>query len=67
VNKVFAPMSGCDDDEDTISYVNRKVHFVAVYAGDTAEQAQQFLAALKQTGRFPGANLRRMQAVLAYP
>lgn len=68
-NKVFAPMSGCDDDEDTISYtnVNPKVHFVAVYAGDTLEQAQGFLAAVKQTGRFPGANLRRMQAVLGYP
>jgi len=43
------------------------VGFIAVYAGDTAEQAQQFLAAVKQTGRFPGANLRRMQAVLGYP
>jgi hypothetical protein len=68
-NKVFAPMFGCDDDEDTISYtnVNRKVHFIAVYAGDTVEQAQQFLATVKQTGTFPGANLRRMQAVLGYP
>ena len=68
-NKVFAPMFGCDDDEDTISYtnVNRKVHFIAVYAGETAEQAQSFLATVKQTGKFPGANLRRMQAVLGYP
>ena len=68
-NKVFAPKSGCDDDEDTISYtnVNPKVGFIAIYAGDSLEQAQQFLATVKQTGRFPGANLRRMQAVLGYP
>jgi hypothetical protein len=69
-NKVFAPLTSCDQDpEDTIGYtnVNPKVGFIAVYAGDTAEQAQQLLAAVKQTGRFPGANLRRMQAVLGYP
>lgn len=68
-NKVFAPLSGCDDDEDTISYtnVNPKVGFIAVYAGESQEQAQQFLAKVKETGRFPGANVRRMQAVLGYP
>jgi hypothetical protein len=69
-HKVFAPLTSCDEaPEDTISYtnVNPKVGFIAVYAGDTAEQAQQILAAVKQTGRFPGANLRRMQAVLGYP
>ena len=69
-NKVFAPLTSCDDDpEDTIFYtnVNAKVGFIAVYAGDSQEQAQQFLATVKQTGRFPGANLRRMQAVLGYP
>jgi hypothetical protein len=38
-----------------------------VYAGDTLEQARQFLELVKQTGRFPGANMRRMQAVLTYP
>ena len=69
-NKVFTPLSGCDQDpEDTISYtnVNAKVGFIAVYAGESLEQAQQFLALVKQTGRFPGANVRRMQAVLTYP
>ena len=67
---VFAPLTSCDEDpEDTISYtnVNAKVGFIAVYAGDSLEQAQQFLAVVKQNGRFPGANLRRMQAVLGYP
>ena len=69
-NKVFAPLTSCDDDpEDTIFYtnVNRKVGFIAVYAGETQEQAQQLLAVVKQTGKFPGANVRRMQAVLGYP
>ena len=69
-HKVFAPLTSCDDDpEDLIFYtnVNPKVGFIAVYAGETQEQAQQFLAAVKQTGKFPGANLRRMQAVLGYP
>ena len=69
-NKVFAPLTSCDQDpEDTISYtnVNPKAGFIAVYAGESLEQAQQFLASVKQSGRFPGANLRRMQAVLGYP
>jgi hypothetical protein len=69
-HKVFAPMSGCDEDpEDTISYTNTnpKVGFIAVYAGANQEQAQQFFATVKQAGKFPGANLRRMQAVLGYP
>ena len=71
-NKVFAPKDGCNEDdphEDPIGYtnVNPKVGFIAVYAGDTQEEAQRFLEAVKQTGKFPGANLRRMQAVLYFP
>ena len=71
-NKVFAPKDGCDEDDphaDPIGYtnVNPKVGFIAVYAGDTQEEAQRFLEAVKQTGKFPGANLRRMQAVLYFP
>lgn len=70
-NKVFSPMWDCDDvaPEDTIYYsnTNRNVGFIAVYAGASLEQAQQFLSKVNETGRFPGANLRRMQAVLVYP
>src|SRR5262245_46471322 len=69
-NKVFAPLTDCDDPaEDTIFYtnVNPKVGFIAVYAGPTQEHAQRFFATVKETGKFPGANLRRMQAVLGYP
>jgi hypothetical protein len=69
-NKVFSPLTDCEDpSEDTIFYtnVNPKVGFIGVFAGNTQEEAQRFLAAVKQTGRFPGANVRRMQAVLGYP
>jgi hypothetical protein len=40
---------------------------IAAYAGSTLPQAEQFLQTVKAAGRFPGANLRRMQAVLVYP
>lgn len=69
-NKVFSPMFDCPDvPEDDISYSNTRqsLGFIGVYAGLTLEQAQQFLAKVKETGKFPGANLRRMQAVLNYP
>jgi hypothetical protein len=68
-HKVFAQLVDCGDDEDTIRYTNVKdaVGFIAVYGGDTPEQAQAVLTKAKESGRFPGANLRRMQAVLLYP
>ena len=68
-NKVFALRFGCDDDvENNVSYtnVNEQYSFMAVYAGATREQAASFLRRVQATGRYPGANLRRMQAVLAY-
>ncbi len=34
---------------------------MAVYAGATLAEAKRFLAAVKATGKFPGANLRRMR------
>lgn len=69
-NKVFATRFGCDDEpEEHVTYtnVNPDVGFLAVYAGETASQAEDFLARVKATGRFPGANIRRMQAVIVYP
>lgn len=36
--------------------------FMAVYAGTTKAQADKMLAIVKGTGRFPGANIRRMKA-----
>ncbi|HSU13897.1 hypothetical protein [Longimicrobium sp.] len=71
--KVFSQRFECDvdqsadDEESGITYtsVAERTAFLAVYAGATREQALRVLASAR--GRFPGANLRRMQAVLVYP
>ena len=49
-----------------LSYSNTssKVNFMAVYAGPTTADANRMLKAVKATGKFPGANLRRMRAVM---
>lgn len=51
-------------DKATYTNVNRKAGFIAVYAGRSEAEAKQFLAEVKAAGRFPDANLRRMQVVL---
>ena len=60
-NKVFT--SRCVD-AGTIYYTKVKpdTHFMAVYAGHTRTEAEQILAQVKATGKFPGASLRRMNA-----
>jgi hypothetical protein len=66
-NKVFATRFQCDDDvENNVSYdgVDPKHGFLAVYAGETQAAARAFLAEVKRTGKFPGANLRKMQVVV---
>ena len=68
--KVFSMRFYCDDNiEENISYtnVNDKVGFLAVFAGRTLQEANARLAQVKATGRFPGANIRKMQARLVYP
>jgi hypothetical protein len=47
-----------------LSYSNTtpQQHFMAVYAGLTLAEANGMLAAVKATGKFSGANLRRMRA-----
>ena len=68
--KVFSQRFECDDDvENNVSYtgVNPSLAFLAVYAGATRAQASATLATVARTGRFPGANLRRMQVVYNYP
>jgi hypothetical protein len=70
VNKVFSMRFNCDDDvEENISYtnVNDKFGFLAVYAGRTLKEAKARLEEVKVAGRFPGANIRKMQAVFVYP
>lgn len=68
--KVFSQRFECDDDvENNVGYAgaNPSLAFLAVYAGSTRPQAASTLAAITRTGRFPGANLRRMQVVYNYP
>jgi hypothetical protein len=69
-SKVFAESFQCNDDvEESIRYtnVNDKFGFLAVHAGATLKEANERLAQAKATGRFPGANMRRMQAVFVFP
>jgi hypothetical protein len=68
--KVFSQRFECDDDEENnVSYtgVNASRAFLAVHAGATRREAAATLSAVARTGRFPGANLRRMQVVYSYP
>lgn len=59
-HKVFT--SRCADIE-TMAYTNvsPKHRFMAVYAGHTSAEAQRMLAAVKATGKYPGASIRRMR------
>jgi hypothetical protein len=69
-NKVFFPRAGCEDTpEENIAYTNvdPKFGFLAVYAGADEAEARRFLEKVKSLNRFPGANLRQMQAVLIFP
>jgi hypothetical protein len=60
-NKVFS--SRCPDP-GTLYYTNTapKARFMAVYAGRTRAEADAMLEKVKATGKYPGANLRRMRA-----
>ena len=59
-HKVFS--SRCPDVE-TLFYTNisSKHRIMAVYAGSTLVEAQRLLESVKATGKFPGANIRRMR------
>ena len=59
-HKVFT--SRCPDVE-TLFYTNvsSKHRIMAVYAGATLAEANSLLSAVKATGKFPGANIRRMR------
>lgn len=68
--KVFATRFECDGDaENNVTYtgVDARYGFLAVYAGERRAQADSALARVRATGRFPGANLRRMQVVRVHP
>ncbi|HAF14727.1 MAG TPA: hypothetical protein DCK99_13735, partial [Blastocatellia bacterium] len=59
-HKVFS--SRCADPENLFyTNVSEKHRIMAVYAGTTPAEAKRVLDAVKATGKFPGANLRRMR------
>jgi hypothetical protein len=62
-NKVFT--SRCVEP-GRVSYSNTsaKAQFMAVYAGTTQADANKMLARVKASGKFPGANIRRMRAMV---
>ncbi|HEX7315163.1 MAG TPA: hypothetical protein VF297_14645 [Pyrinomonadaceae bacterium] len=60
-NKVFG--SRCMEPGDLFyTDVSEGSQFIAVYAGRTRAEGLALLAKVKATGKFPGANLRRMSA-----
>ncbi len=69
-HKVFSMRFYCDEDvEEAISYtnVNDQFAFLAVHAGASKADGNRMLKAVRATGRFPGANVRKMQAKLIFP
>jgi hypothetical protein len=68
--KVFATRFECDDDpENNVTYtgVDARYGFLAVHAGDDPAAAKKLLEEVRALGRFPGANLRKMQVVVVSP
>jgi hypothetical protein len=60
-HKVFTSRSP-DSLEVYYTNVAPNQNFMAVYAGRTRAEAGRMLAAVKATGKYPGANIRRMGA-----
>jgi hypothetical protein len=62
-NKVFT--SRCvEPGQVSYSNTSAKSQFMAVYAGGTLADANRMLATVKATGKFSGANIRRMRAMI---
>ncbi|MBC7929011.1 MAG: hypothetical protein H7Z38_00400 [Rubrivivax sp.] len=61
-NKVFTSRDNGMPGDLYYSSVKGDQKFMAVYAGRTQAEAKKMLAKVKATGKFPGANLRRMHA-----
>ena len=68
-HKVFATRFDCETPEEHLTYTNvdEKWGFLAVYGGRSAAEAAEVLKKATATGRFPGANVRKMQAVRVSP
>jgi hypothetical protein len=62
-HKVFS--SRCvEPGQVSYSNTSSRAQFMAVYAGQTLAEANRMLAAVKATGKFSGANIRRMRATI---
>jgi hypothetical protein len=62
-HKVFT--SRCyEPGEVGYSNTSNNAHFMAVYGGMSLAEANQMLAKVRATGKFPGANVRRMRAMV---
>jgi hypothetical protein len=62
-NKVFT--SRCvEPGRYSYSNTDLNARFMAVYAGRTQLEARRMLATVRATGKFPGATLRRMRAMM---
>ena len=62
-NKVFTSRCAVPGQ---VSYSNTsaKAQFMAVYAGMSLAEVNRLLTSVKATGKFPGANIRRMRAMV---
>jgi hypothetical protein len=61
--KVFT--SRCyEPGEVGYSNTSNNAHFMAVYGGMTLAEANRTLTKVRATGKFPGANIRRMRAMV---
>jgi len=59
-NKVFTDRACGEPGQTYYTGTQPGARFMAVYAGRTRAEANAFLARVKVTGKFAGANLRRM-------
>jgi hypothetical protein len=64
--KVFASHFGCAEELILYTNVNQSFNFMGIYAGATKAEANKMLGRVRATGRFPTANIRRMQVVLEF-
>jgi hypothetical protein len=64
-NKVFSSRFGCSWQPISYTNVNTQYNFMAIYAGETIDDARILLHRAKTQG-FHDANIRKMQVVLGY-
>lgn len=63
-NKVFTSRNACRGTVVLYENVNNDYNFLAVYGGETEDDARAILARARR--RFPQANIRRMRVVLDF-